>query len=74
MEHFGVINDLFLDKTITAAEYNTAVSGYLEHLGPDETKRIFTDSALCPHFYQEYTESDQGFTHWCQFCSNDFTL
>jgi hypothetical protein len=74
MQCFHSINNLFLDKTITAKEYRTAMSGYLKNLGPEETKRVFTDSVLCPHFYQEYTESDQGFTHFCEFCPEDFTF
>lgn len=77
MERFRLIEDLFLRKIINADEYRTAMTKFLEGLSPDETKRIFTNPTLCPHFYQEYTEdtkSDPSFSHWCQLCGKDFTL
>ena len=78
MEQLRLLNELHNRRIITAAEYNTAVSRYLENLGPDETRRIFADSELCPHFFQKYPEgvtnmdvTNMGVTHFCQFCGID---
>ena len=74
MARFVLINELYLKGFITEKEYHDAMTGYLENLSPDETSKVFANSAPCPHFYLEYPESEQGFTHFCRFCPEDFTF
>ena len=57
------------------------MTGFVKHLGEDKMKKVFANWAPCPHFYQEYpdseqdfTDSEQKFTHFCQFCGVDFIL